>query len=121
MSGQFPSHDAVPTVGRIAVVRLIGDVHDHEVIPIQTIGHLEDSLISGEDAETDQAFQVAVDQPHLPETLPQIGIKAYVQYSIAVDLLQDRGSALGLRPRRQRLDRKSTRLNSSHVAISYAV
>src|SRR5215510_15217403 len=30
------------------------------------------------------------------------------------------GSAQGARPRRQ-LDRKSTRLNSSHVAISYAV
>src|SRR5207253_9533910 len=28
---------------------------------------------------------------------------------------------LGLEVRRQRLDRKSTRLNSSHVAISYAV
>src|SRR5207249_5457649 len=31
------------------------------------------------------------------------------------------GRQIGLQPRQQGLDRKSTRLNSSHVSISYAV
>src|SRR5690625_6760763 len=58
-------------------------------------------------------------QPHIPLATPQIAGPSRFRSTCLHDI--PLSPWMESSPRRCRIDRKSTRLNSSHVAISYAV
>src|SRR5439155_21361949 len=69
------------------------------------------------------SWQQLVDTPTAGRGLPELGCAAPTRTVLSPAVLRhDRGTPGSARScRRENRDRKSTRLNSSHVAISYAV
>src|SRR5690606_41134050 len=66
-----------------------------------------------------RTFQLGqLDAIVLPEPMVTITLKNYDQAVLSLDLQEEWGKLHG---GDERIDRKSTRLNSSHVKISYAV
>src|SRR5205814_4040927 len=99
-----------------AVERIVRQYPDARIVMVSSVGYQENIL-----AALQKGAKHFVQKPVKPEVL----------YEILRYVLSDDPSAAGAplalagesqrRARRARIDRKSTRLNSSHLGISYAV